>query len=87
VIDSNGRIKHERVNVKFVGSSMNRWNVRQDCAREVREDRCRDDPRRFLVLPLKDNVPTRTFPIVTVSLIALNERRRVAVGVADRRRQ
>jgi len=24
------------------------------------------------VLPLKDNVPTRTFPIVTVSLIALN---------------
>ena len=28
-------------------------------------------PRR-LMLPLHDNVPTRTFPVVTVALIAIN---------------
>src|SRR5204863_4218225 len=29
-------------------------------------------PSRAVVLPLRDNVPTRTFPVVTVTLIAIN---------------
>src|SRR5947209_2236988 len=48
-----------------------RW-VAADGSRPLRLARARDGPYTTAVIPLRDTVPTRRFPLVTTALIAAN---------------